>query len=44
VAASTPVLSMVNFSTGADKRRWGAMELRARLSRRRKGVRGKENE
>jgi hypothetical protein len=35
--------SMGNFGTGVDKRRWGAVELRARPGRRRKGVRGKEN-
>jgi hypothetical protein len=39
VAASTPMSSMVNFGTGAKKKRWG---LRAHPGGRRKGVRGKE--
>jgi hypothetical protein len=37
VAASTSASSMVNFGTGADKRRWG---LRARSGGRRKGGAG----
>jgi hypothetical protein len=42
-AASTPAPLTANFSTSMDKRRWGAVGLRAWPGRRRKGVRGEEN-
>jgi hypothetical protein len=44
VAASTLAPSTMNLSTGADKRRWGVVGLRARPGGRRKGVRGNETD